>query len=1017
MKMKKLLATALALLMSMMACVPVFAASHTGTIDCISSIGDQSGDGWNWDAESKTLTVTDDLLIAINRTSNSEKYYGIKLPAGATLDIQKSLLIKFGAEDLSQAGFGHAVYAEGDITIKGKLDVSKYNGGDFYAVSSLGKVTLNNAQIKAAWGIGINTDSLEVQGDNSVTSDFWALYHEGKIALTGDGSLVLTAGDTPIHCNNYDVDGSLELSIVSPETGVTPVLYRVELETSADGLSLAKNTAQNRIEVGFSSKEAFDAMVRDQQEGDEGMITFKIAAPTDRKYTTYSASIPTDDRPVEHFSVNEGTIQLGVQCSETKSNQWTFLEGRLIEVDITWESAEGNVTEKLPIYVKPYNEDNLLSISNVKVDYCGLSVTDKSVNGQVNATVAKNDNAAWQKAYQNYGVDNSVAAKVTVSFDPNELTDVSNIRWYDRRNDGGESNSGDPIEFRCIIADTLTVSGNEFLLPEDFLKTYYFDFYGANGELLYQKILHVCIYQAEQGQALALPNAVPEDSRIVLNPGNYEGMDCSYDSGTATFKLKDSEKLLENVNKDIVIRVFAPEGAAKVVLDEEAPQTLDSDGASLYFDINVPYTKGDSETELIDYKITDKIRLTWLTEDDEELSSEMITRVLVPISMEGTWVDFIAEPVPDERIGISTYSPVKSEDFDGSSSKLTISDGFLTVEYDENNLPSKELLEKQELSPKIEPPEYAASFKWLSINDFSQYGADYAKEQLELVLNSQEFPSSVGTGVCLELCKKVTVDGITVYLSNAREYGVLFAWYDDMGDLMSCEYLCLAINNLMYKTEFEEIQSEPAENSNAPYLVGSYDNAEGYMLKTEIPAQETDGNGVYYLIDCVNKQGEKVPLSDLTATGNESAAHTIYLNYPEGMTYELSIAQETVFTVHHYSDETHTEFETLMAEATPYGLRIEVSHLSPIIVSYKSSGITPNPGEKPDSDNTGSLGSTGSGIEVVAPNNGSVGEDGTSIAPPQTGDSQGYFLLPCAAFMFAAAVILIAAYKGKSESN
>ena len=118
MKMKKLLATALALLMSMMACVPVFAASHTGTIDCISSIGDQSGDGWNWDAESKTLTVTDDLLIAINRTSNSEKYYGIKLPAGATLDIQKSLLIKFGAEDLSQAGFGHALYAEGDISIR-----------------------------------------------------------------------------------------------------------------------------------------------------------------------------------------------------------------------------------------------------------------------------------------------------------------------------------------------------------------------------------------------------------------------------------------------------------------------------------------------------------------------------------------------------------------------------------------------------------------------------------------------------------------------------------------------------------------------------------------------------------------------------------------------------------------------------------------------------------------------------------------------------------------------------------
>ena len=48
MKMKKLLATALILLMSMMVCVPAFAAMHTETIDCINFDKYDSGEGWNW---------------------------------------------------------------------------------------------------------------------------------------------------------------------------------------------------------------------------------------------------------------------------------------------------------------------------------------------------------------------------------------------------------------------------------------------------------------------------------------------------------------------------------------------------------------------------------------------------------------------------------------------------------------------------------------------------------------------------------------------------------------------------------------------------------------------------------------------------------------------------------------------------------------------------------------------------------------------------------------------------------
>ena len=281
MKMKKLLATALVLLMSMMACVPAFAAMHTGTIDCTGGV-DKKDTGWEWNEKNKTLTITDDLLIGINRTSNSERYYGIKLPKGATLNIQKSLLIEFRAENLSQAGFGFAVYAEGDLTINGKLDVRKVNGGDFYAVSSNGKVTLNNAQINAAWGIGISTNNLEVQGDNnSVTSDFWALDRNGDIALTGDGSLVLTAGETPIHCDSYTVGEGVKLKFIASPVPKERITYTIPVSLNSNiQVTHADDEGKMTVSIGEMNSNAWAAAIeealKDSFSGEISSIGFNI---------------------------------------------------------------------------------------------------------------------------------------------------------------------------------------------------------------------------------------------------------------------------------------------------------------------------------------------------------------------------------------------------------------------------------------------------------------------------------------------------------------------------------------------------------------------------------------------------------------------------------------------------------------------------------------------------------------------------------------------------------------------
>ncbi len=115
MNMKKLLATALVLLMSMMACVPAFADGWPNeiyeTIDCTGFTKDETDECWDWDHKTKTLKITGDLLIKITQVKG-DTTYGIKLPGGATLEIQKNLLVGFVAEG-ENFGTGYGVYSEG----------------------------------------------------------------------------------------------------------------------------------------------------------------------------------------------------------------------------------------------------------------------------------------------------------------------------------------------------------------------------------------------------------------------------------------------------------------------------------------------------------------------------------------------------------------------------------------------------------------------------------------------------------------------------------------------------------------------------------------------------------------------------------------------------------------------------------------------------------------------------------------------------------------------------------------
>ena len=442
MKMKKLLATALILLMSMMVCVPAFAAMHTETIDCINFDKNESGEGWNWNQTAKTLTITDDLLIAINRTSNSKTYYGIKLPDGATLNIQKSLLIEFRAGDLSQAGFGLAVYAEGDLTINGKLDVRRVNGGDFYAVSSNGKVTLNNAQINAAWGIGISTNNLEVQGDNnSVTSDFWALDYKGDIALTGNGSLVLTAGDTPIHCERYTVGENVTLKfnpIPVPEYSIT---YTIPGSLTG-GVTPADGSLT--VSIGEMSSDAWAAAIRE---------ALKVSSSGEISSIGLGVKVTPPDGAAKMMQVSDQDIT---------DDQFSAM---------VLNSNEGDNC------VDPYKFGGWeFTLANVAKEGNGdYTVTPSPKNEYIHIAWKNNEDKVIRVEKLNVVVDSTSAAPITVSKEqvakPAEKpssggSGSGSSVWYRGGNSLGASIPSDPTEVLIDgVSVPFTVDGNTITIP------------------------------------------------------------------------------------------------------------------------------------------------------------------------------------------------------------------------------------------------------------------------------------------------------------------------------------------------------------------------------------------------------------------------------------------------------------------------------------------------------------------------------------------------------------------------
>lgn len=441
MKMKKLLATALVLLMSMMACVPAFAEGWpntiTETIDCTRFTGDKTGSGWEWDHATKTLKITDDLLIKITQKTGNDNY-GIILPDEATLEIPegKRLYVAI-VSDGTTYGNGDCVYSTGEITIKGTLEAGR-QGGDIFAVAANKVILSDGAQIEANSCIGgVVTPELVVNGDNAILADYWCIVQfNGEVKITGSGALTLDCGDTPIRCNKYTVDPTVKLKfnpIPVPKERITPTIPG----SLTDGVTPADGSLT--VSIGEMSSDAWAAAIRealkDSSSGEISSIGFdvKVTPPDGATKMMYSKGNITD----EEFSK---------KVLESTENDWGAPSE--VAVDLATVAKDGNgdytVTPKQDsecIYIAwKNNEDKVIRVEKLNVVVDSTSAAPITVSKEQVAKPAEKPSSGGS------GSGSSV--------------------WYRGGNSLGASIPSDPTEVLIDgVSVPFTVDGNTITIP------------------------------------------------------------------------------------------------------------------------------------------------------------------------------------------------------------------------------------------------------------------------------------------------------------------------------------------------------------------------------------------------------------------------------------------------------------------------------------------------------------------------------------------------------------------------
>ncbi|MBO5511092.1 MAG: hypothetical protein J6B24_05100, partial [Clostridia bacterium] len=289
--------------------------------DFTDATGDESGEGWTWNNDSKTLTLNG--VIVKNH---------IVLPDGATVVVTE------GTENSVTVESGNAIYADGALTISGKGKLSVASG--FYvsganAICATGSVTVIDTELVAQAVYAVVAPSVSITNSKVDLSG----YYYGIQAKTTTG----------------DADSVVTLTNVSGK--ITGYYY--------GGINAHSETA----DVAVLLDGCHDLMIYNGVNANNSSVNFNYAGI--RAYTRGSgmdASVTIED--CENVSISDSTMAVVVANNANAANE-AAAEVKFLLKDSTGITLEGGTSYYSAVFVNNYGIENddsaILAIENSAV--------------------------------------------------------------------------------------------------------------------------------------------------------------------------------------------------------------------------------------------------------------------------------------------------------------------------------------------------------------------------------------------------------------------------------------------------------------------------------------------------------------------------------------------------------------------------------------------------------------------------------------------------------------------------
>lgn len=408
---------------------------------------------------------------------------------------------------------------------------------------------------------------------------------------------------------------------------------------------------------------------------------------------------------------------------------------------------------------------------------------------------------------------------------------------------------------------------------------------------------------------------------------------------------------------EYVTAVLAPD-----VTEDTSSWTVDSVGWPYTCEMADPAQTGlDRRAVLIRYTAPaedeirkDSLTITWRDANGSVRSVQVLEHQFV----HGTprlWPEYITDlqPFPASSVSVSALGGV-----DGTSVSYDAEHGIVRQVLDSEKLVAaaqKEdlLAAKAQTSIRFTPPEGTVRYAFMRTGNGILYGAQFARNFGDTQPTENQFyalPSinDYGRTQSFFVRKDFTLADGTVaqyYLSDQQDYAGslyggfvdLYYWYNSNDEVIGKNYIVYMYDavELVTQTEVLEDESQLSDSNNGkkkPLIIANgkelgYGQGKLGLRAERYPSSEGTH---HYELRLVNDANAEVKLKGMG---------TLYLPYPEG--YDETNYDDLEITIAHYNASGTEVIEVFSIangsiQPTKHGLRIEITSMSPFVVSWKA---------------------------------------------------------------------------------